>query len=251
MKLRLINPKHYFNEFKQLTKFVITPFYNSKNALTISQKIEGTWTMLIVKFFLAIIVGVSIGIFYEAENLTTSNMAERFPSPAVLFLVTMIMSVLEEVAFRLSLKFKPSFLALTFGVIAYYIVSKGFYHTKLSDVHDHFAERFIISFIIMIATYAISSIPKVKIKLETFWQDNFRWILYFLCFGFAWSHIFNYELTMFHLLLMPIITLDKLISAFCYGYVRVRYGFLYAVSMHMCWNTIGLIVILISGTGAD
>lgn len=85
MKLKLINPKHYFNEFRELSKFVINPTYDSNKSLTITQKIEGTWTMFIVKFALAIIVGVSIGIFYEPENLTTSNMGERFPSPAVLF----------------------------------------------------------------------------------------------------------------------------------------------------------------------
>jgi len=251
MKLRFINPKHYLNEFKQLFKFVITPVYNSNNTLTISQKIEGTWRMFIVKFALAILVGVSIGIFYEAENLTTSNMAERFPSPAVLFLVMIIMSTLEEVAFRLSLKFKPLYFGLTFGVLGYYMVTKGVYQTKLSDVNDHFLERVIIAFIIIIATYAIAVVPKVKIKLEVFWKKHFRWILYILCFGFAWSHIFNYELTLFHLLLIPIITLDKLISAFCFGYVRVHYGFLYAVSLHICWNTMGFIVNLISGTGAN
>ena len=87
MTLKLINPRHYYNEFRQLLKFVINPVYRPNNALTLGQKIEGTWTMFIVKFILAIIVGVSIGIFYDAENKTTISMAERF-SPLALFFVS-------------------------------------------------------------------------------------------------------------------------------------------------------------------
>ena len=56
----------------------ITPVDNRNKALTTSQKIAGTWRMFVVKFVLAIIVGVSIGLFYEAENLTTSSKNELF-----------------------------------------------------------------------------------------------------------------------------------------------------------------------------
>lgn len=242
MKLKLINPKHYFNEFMQLSKFVMNPVYNSNNALTIPQKIEGTWTMFVVKFVLAIIVGVSIGIFYEAENLSKSSMLERFSPLVLLFLSVFALPLLEEVAYRLSLKFKPIFLALTLGVLAYYIVSKGVYHTKISDVYDHFMVRCITAFSIVIVTYPLFSIPKIKRGLELFWKNNFRWIFYSFCLLFAWSHIMNYELTIEHLLFMPLITMDKLVSALCYGYTRVNYGFIYSFAIHMLNNSIGFIV---------
>lgn len=242
MKLKLINPKHYFNEFKQLSRFLINPVYDSNKTLTMPQKIEGTWTMFVVKFILAIIVGVSIGIFYDAENLSKSNMAERF-SPLVLFFLTiLVLPLLEEVAYRLSLKFKPIFLALSLSVLTYYIVSKGVYHTKLSDVYDHFMERCLISLSIVIVTYPLFSIPKIKKGLELFWKNNFRWVFYSFCLVFAWSHIMNYELTLEHLLLMPLITMDKLISGLCYGYARVHYGFIYSFAIHMLNNSIGFIV---------
>lgn len=243
MKLRLINPKHYYNEFKQLLKFVITPAYNSTNAMTTSKKIEGTWTMFIVKLVLGIIVGVSIGIFYDAENKTTISMAERFSPLALFFVSVFALPLLEEIEFRLSLKFKPIFLALTLGALGYSTLSKMLYHAKLSDVYDHFIERASITVSIIIVTYFLFSIPKIKRRLERFWENNFKWILYFLCFGFAWVHGFNYEYaTMFHLLLIPIITIDKLTSAFCYGYVRMKYGFLFSFGLHMCWNAMGFVV---------
>ncbi len=242
MRLKLINPKHYYNEFKQLSKFIITPVYKPNNELTITQKIEGAWTMFVVKFILAIIVGVSIGIFYDAENKTTISMAERFSPPILLVLMVLVLPLLEEIGFRLSLKFKPIFLALTLGTLGYYISSKAIYHAKFSDIHNHFEERIIIVLIILIVTYPLFSIPKIKKSLELFWENNFRWVLYFFLIGFAWVHIFNYELTLEHVLLMPLITMDKLVSAMCYGYARVNYGFIYSFAIHMLNNSIGFIV---------
>jgi len=245
MRLKLVNPKHYYRELRQLTRFVISPTYSTDSALSVSQKIEGTWTMFIVKTALVIIIGVSIGLFYDPDNKTTGSMAERFSPAALLFISVFAFPLLEEIAYRLSLKFKPIYLALTLGVIAYYISSKAVYQTKLSDVHAHFVERVIFVLTTVTVTFPLFSIPKIKQQLELFWKQNFRWIFYFFCLTFAWVHILNYELTLEHILLMPVITLPKLVSAMCYGYVRMHYGFIYCFAIHMLNNGIAFIVRLI------
>lgn len=247
MRFKLITPKQYYKEFKLLLNFVRRPAHIANQTLTTKQKVRGTWKMFVVKFVLAILIGVSIGIFYDAKNITKSSMAARFSLPALLLVSVFILPLLEEVAFRLSLKFKPLFLALTFGVLTYYIASKGVYHTKLSDVYDHFAQRCFIALVMLGITYALTSISKVKNSLEKFWNNHFRGIFYVSCLLFAWIHIFNYELSVEHLLLMPIITLDKLVSALCYGYTRVTYGFIYSLAIHMLNNSIGFIAMLLSG----
>jgi len=237
----------YYNEFQQLLHFIRRPIDNTNQHLTIRQKIKGTWMMFVVKFVLAILVGVSIGIFYDAENITKSSMAARFPIPVLLLISVLILPLLEEIAFRLSLKFKPTFLALTLGVLTYYMVSKDVYHTKLSDVYDHFLQRSFFALMIAGITYVICSITNVRKRLELFWVTNFKWLFYGFCLVFAWIHIFNYELSMEHLLLMPIITLDKLVSALCYGYTRVTYGFVYSLGIHMLNNSIGFMVMVVAG----
>ncbi|WAC02447.1 CPBP family glutamic-type intramembrane protease [Lacinutrix neustonica] len=244
MKLKLIHPKTYYIEFKQLFRFVVNPIYNSTQVLTKPQKIAGTWTMFVVKFVLTVIVGASIGVFYDAENLTTSNMKARFSPLVLLVLSLLILPLLEEGAYRLSLKFKPIFPAITLSIFTYYIFSKGVYHTKLSDVYSHFMERCLIALSVVLVFYPLFSIPKIKHVLELFWTNHFRWIYYGSCLLFAWSHITNYELTIEHLLLMPLITMDKLVSGLCYGYTRVHYGFYYSFAIHMLNNSIGFIVAL-------
>jgi hypothetical protein len=246
MRYKLINPNFYYKEFKQLLRFILAPTYHSKKQHTLVEKIEGTWKMFVVKFVLALVVGIGVGLFYEPENLTKSNMMGRFTSPFILFLVVFILSLLEEFAFRLSLKFKPIFLAITSGVLTYYILSKGIYQTKLSDFENHFIIRLAFVISVIIFSYFIFRVPRIKKKLEEFWKNNFRMILYFFCFGFAWPHILNYELSVLNLLLLPIITLDKLVSAFCYGYVRMNYGFMYSIGTHIIWNSIGFTVSLLT-----
>lgn len=242
MKARLLQPKQYLNEFRALYQFSITPVYTTPQALSRAQKIEGTWKMLVVKFILAAIVGVLVGLLYDPDNKTTASMAQRF-SPPVLFLVSvLILPLLEEMAFRLSMKFRPLYLSLTLGTIAYYIASKVFYQAKLSDIYNSFEERAFIMLAIIIITWPLFSFTPVKTRLAHFWQQQFRWVFYFLCFTFAWIHILNYELNLTHLLLMPLITLPKLVSAMCYGFARINYGFIYSLTIHICNNGIGFVV---------
>ncbi|MBO3697242.1 CPBP family glutamic-type intramembrane protease [Roseivirga sp. E12] len=241
MRLNLLRPRYYWSEFKRLKAFVIAPDHNPYKSLTISEKIEGTWFLFVVKFLLAIIVGVTIGIFFDPENKTTISMAARFSASELFFVTVIALPLLEEVGFRLSLRFRPVFLALTLGVFGYYIASKALYHVKLSDIHTHFTERVTVIGAILIISYPLLSIPKVKKKLERLWQTHFKWIFYIFCLTFAWMHIFNYELSTRHLLLMPLITLPKLVSAVCFGYARINYGFIYSFAIHAANNIIGFI----------
>ncbi len=238
----MLNPKNYYHEFKSFLAFVMAPVYSSGNTLSRAEKAKRTWMMFVIKMILALIVGVAIGVIYDPVNKTTISMTSRF-SPLTLFIVTVfILSFLEEIAFRLSMKFKPIYLASTLAVIAYYVSTKAVYHTKLTDTQEHFEIRLLVTLTILMMSYPLFSTSRVKGVLEHFWSHNFKWIFYVFYFGFAWVHIFNYELTLEHLLLMPLITLPKLVNAFCYGYVRITYGFLYSFAIHALTNTLGFVV---------
>lgn len=238
----MLNPKNYYREFKTFLDFVIDPVYSSDNTLSQGEKAKRTWMMFVIKMVLALVVGVVIGVLYDPVNQTTISMTNRF-SPLTLFIVTVfILSFLEEIAFRLSMKFKPMYLASTLAIIAYYVSTKAIYHTKLSDIQEHFEIRVLSAFAILIICFPLFSISKVKRALEQFWRNNFKWIFYVFYLAFAWVHIFNYEMTLEHLLLMPLITLPKLVNAFCYGYVRINYGFMYSFAIHALTNALGFLV---------
>ncbi|MEP0266333.1 hypothetical protein [Dokdonia sp.] len=163
-----------------------------------------------------------------------------------------ILPFLEEIAFRLSLKFKVLHVTLTLGVLMYYLFTKLIYQVSLSSIDNHFEVRVIVSIFTILISYDIISRLKIKSTLDRFWKKNFKWIFYFFCFTFAWMHILNHELTLKHFLLLPIITLPKLVSAMTYGYVRMHYGFLYSLGLHMFWNSFAFIqLVYFVGSGTD
>ncbi len=251
MKVRFLNPFHYLKVAKQLVTFIITPLDQPNRQLKVSDKILGTWTVFVIKMVATIVVSLFVGLIYDPVNQTSARHSYTF-SPLMLVLVAVILlPLLEEIAFRLSLRFKPIYLSLTAAVFAYYITTKGVYSTNLSNVTDHFTIRILVAGLILISSYSIVSMPKVRHYLEGFWKANFRWVFYSLCLCFALVHLFNYDQTLWLILLFPLIILSKLIGALCYGFIRIQYGFIYSIGLHFCWNALGVIMTLIPAVASD
>jgi len=75
-------------------------------------------------------VGSLLDLVYKPKNLTSVSMSERFEPLLLLLVGGIILPMFEEIAFRLSLKFKPIYLALTAGTFTYYILTKAVFKTK-------------------------------------------------------------------------------------------------------------------------
>ncbi|MDY8135969.1 CPBP family glutamic-type intramembrane protease [Aquimarina sp. 2201CG5-10] len=251
MSLSLINPKYYFNEFKKFIKYSIYPKPIETTTESALKKIKGTWVIFIIKTVLTIIVGIIVTSIYDPANKTSLRWQQEYSNYYIFFLSIILLPLLEEIAFRLSLKFKPLYLSLTIGVLSYYFLTKVVYKTSFSNTEVYIIHRALISIIIMLCSYFIVVQNKIKDKLQGFWKANFRWIFYFLCITFAWMHILNYGITLKHVLLLPLITLPKLISALSYGYIRMHFGFAYSLGLHMCWNSLGFIMSLFPAINND
>ncbi|SEK47158.1 hypothetical protein SAMN04487910_0603 [Aquimarina amphilecti] len=251
MKLRFVNLKHYYQEFLNLIHYSLNPVYIEPDKKTVFQNVKGTWTIFVIKTVLTIIIGGLVTIIIDPVNQTKIRWNELYSTGTIFLLSIIILPLLEEIAFRLSLKFKPIYVPFTVSVLTYYAVTKGVYHTSLSNTENHFKIRVLIALIALIIFSIILFQSRIKNTLDRFWNINFKWIFYALSVSFAWMHILNYEINVKHILLLPLITLPKLVSAISYGYIRMHYGFLYSLGLHMCWNSIGFIMSLFSTVGAD
>lgn len=240
MQYPFIKPRYYYSLFKDIFGFVKKPRNMKDLEKSTKFKIYDTIGLFILKIFFLIPISIFIGLVHDPENLTTISLAERFP-PLTLFLVTVvILPMVEEVGFRLSLKFKPIYLALTSGVFLYDFLSKVVFRTKLSAIDESFITRISLSIGLVLLLYPIINRQAIKQKLTIIWDNHFRSIYYISCISFAWLHIFNYELTSITLLLLPLITLPQLLTAIISGYTRVSFGFKYPLFYHMINNLIFL-----------
>ncbi len=239
MNYPLIKPKYYFSLFKEIFNFVKNPNNNRNLTKSTKQKIYDTIGLLVIKMLFLIPVIIFFAAIYDPENIQEGNMSERF-TPIVLLLVgVVILPFLEEALFRLSLKFKTSYLALTSSVFCYYVLTKLIFHTKFSAIDESFLIRVVISVSLGIVLYPILNIKSLKNTLGEFWTQHFRSIYYVSCLVFAWMHYSKYDLNWTNVLLLPILTLPQLMSAIIYGYIRVSYGFQYPLLLHMSNNLLG------------
>lgn len=240
MQYPLVKPRYYFSLFKDIVEFVKNPDHMKDSDKSTKQKVYDTIGLFIVKIVFLIPASVLIGLLHDPENLTKASLAERF-SPLMLLLITVIiLPVVEEVGFRLSLKFKPIYLALSFGVFLYYLLTKAVFYTKITAIDESFVTRIGFAVGLVVLLYPLLNMKPVKERLADFWENNFRTIYYLSCVLFAGIHIFNYEMNWVNFAFLPLITLPQLMSGIISGYTRTAFGFQYPMLFHMSTNLIAV-----------
>lgn len=240
MNYRLIKPKYYISLFKDVLSFIKTPHNQPDSEKSISLKICDTIGLFILKMILLIPLVLFFAFIYDPENVQSTNMAERFSPIALLFIGGLLLPLVEEIAFRLSLVFNSIYLSLSSSVLLYYLLTKAVFHTKISLVDESFVLRVSVALSFGTLLFIILNLKTVNAKVAQFWHSHFRYIFYISCLVFAWMHISKYEFIWVNIILLPIITLPQLLSAIIYGYTRVSFGFKYPLLLHTSMNTIAI-----------
>ena len=244
MTLKLISPTYYLWLIKRLFLFLLHPSAKQDKSLAKVDKIRDVIILFLLKFVTSSILAIAIKSFLNYDNTGFAEAKTLYSPILLLILGVVILPLIEEIAFRLMMLFKPEHLSLSFAVLVYYIFTKGFFQTYVTDIDNFFLTRVTIGFISGFAMYFI--VLKHEPKFRKFWELNFKWIYYSSFVLFAWIHILNYDITLEVLLLMPILTLPQLIGGVVYGFVRVKYGFVYSCILHGLNNIvpIGLTLVL-------
>jgi hypothetical protein len=240
MQYPLIKPRYYLSLFKDIVNFVRKPTNKEQLDKPTKLKIYDTIGLFVVKLFFLVPASVLIGLLHDPENLTKASFADRFSLPMMFLVAVIILPIIEEVCFRLSLKFRPIYLALSSGVLLYYLLTKAVYRTSNTVVDESFFLRLGLAIGFIVLLYPILSMKAVSRRLALLWDNNFRFIYYASCILFAGVHIFNYELNWLNLVLLPLITLPQLFSGIISGYTRVSFGFQYPLLFHISTNLIAV-----------
>lgn len=235
MTQKLINPKYYYHLFIAIIQFVQNPTLREEEGMTNREKLINTLILLIIDFCLVAVV-VALSLSLRPKNLGMSNLQDSI-SPSIHFLwLVIVMPLMEETTFRLSLVFKPIFLSLSIAMSAYYFMTFYLLDISITDINHYFLIRVGIS--LLLGSIAFLVLKKNADYINRFWNNNFRWIFYFSILTFGFAHISNYALSIRNVLLAPIIVLPQLICGVFLGYIRVKYGFIYSYASHLINNSI-------------
>lgn len=233
----LIKSKYYRKLLLEIYAFIKTPRPERDRIKSVKDKLYDTIGLFILKMLFLIPVMLFFAVVYDPENVQSQSMADRFSPFILLFVGGLLLPLVEEVAFRLSLVFKPSNLALSSSALFYYLLTKAVFHTKISAYDETFLLRFGISLGFGGFVFIVFNRSSIRQHWEKLWVSNYRFIYYATCIVFAWMHISKYELIWLNVLLLPILTLPQLMSAIIYGYTRVVFGFQYPLLVHITTNT--------------
>lgn len=236
MTYPFVKPTFYLRLIKDVWRFIKEPSALPLKGLSVRDKIYDTLGLFLIKLVFSLLLANVLAIFYEPKNITDVRMAERFSPFAYLLVGGLMLPLYEETCFRLSLRFKPIYAALTLTALSYYVLTKAIYRTNLSLVDETFYKRVGLSIGVGIIAFIVTYRKKIAQKLSVLWENNIRRIYYLSCLLFAWLHIFNFEGNLTNMLLLPILTLPQLFSATIAGYTRLGFGFAYPLLVHMGTN---------------
>ncbi len=225
--------------FIEFLKFIYKPREENDKNSSIYRKMYRTVLLFIGSFPLTLILTIVIT-YITNKSVKIHESVDNYNFN--LFILTcLIIPLIEEVAFRLPLRYSNISLALSITVLSFYTINYFFTLKDHFDTENYFFLRIVLSILIGIIFYLFC--VKYSDNFVKLYKNNFNIIFYFFAVLFALMHISNYEFTLDTLLLAPIITLPKLISSFIAGFVRVKYGFIYCLFLHSCHNMIPFLII--------
>ncbi|HYD92428.1 MAG TPA: CPBP family intramembrane glutamic endopeptidase, partial [Flavobacterium sp.] len=154
-------------------------------------------------------------------------------------LVVVAIPFIEEVIFRLPLKFGR--ITLNFIVPIMLLGAAGM--TGSAQMPALAISLILIIFFFIFNRRALN-------WLETIWQFRFGWVFYGFTFLFAFIHITNYQVTWLTVALFPLLLAPQFFAGFFIGYTRLRSGFFWGAAFHMLHNGLFVIPALIAMANA-
>lgn len=149
----------------------------------------------------------------------------------------------EEILFRLCLRYSKLNLAVGAGFC--FLI----YFSPLVKGRGIFGEDHPLSLrigLVLIVSATVYSIlqnnPVLDHCLTKFWSSHFKLIFYLSLIVFALIHVSNFEINPKLFIAAPLVTLPQLAGGFMFGYVRLKYGIVYAILLHGANNFLPFLV---------
>ncbi|MFM6947851.1 MAG: lysostaphin resistance A-like protein [Aquirufa sp.] len=132
----------------------------------------------------------------------------------------------------------PIEILVILGVIMIPLIEELFFRLYLRFRHNLLAQ------LIILLTSITGKPNKIKVKthLANFWTNQFRAIFYFSAIVFGLVHLSNYDYSVSLFLVAPLLVAPQFIVGLFLGYLRVKHNVMVGFFFHAIHNTIFLII---------
>ncbi len=206
--------------FHALWRFIKKPVELSEDKASLQLKIGTCGALFLIQIppllvLMALVGGLEqLGLWDEDMHSLQKIFQEM--EPVLIFFFAVIMApLLEEVMFRLILRFRSNFLIL-------WSIHIG--------VALHLGQK--------------RSLLKTARKV---WDKFYGWIFYLMTMAFGLMHIMNFEPSLNIYLLAPILVAPQILIGINLGYLRVRFGLIWSILFHAFYNGVLMSIALLTG----
>lgn len=227
-----------FNFFKN-------PDPNPMIQQTTSNRIKWLLFLLILEIPFAFVAGKMQQFLFRAGLISskghfTENLMQEYSPFIVAALVIVLLPFLEEIIFRLPLRFKKiNFLPLI--IYSNLVLGYAMYVYLKMPLFLAFPIPPTIFVWLIIVLYKRETCEKWKLLFS----GNFRIVFYSLTILFALMHLTNFQYSNGLLLFAPIVVLPQLIGGLFMGFLRIKQGFIWGFFLHALHNTIFMLPMLL------
>lgn len=228
---------------KDFFYFLIYPYPRPSVTVSIRKKIVITFILLILYWSLCIIFAMLSGLltmifrpdFISTPLVTPNKVLASDHNLLLLFIITFIVPIIEELTFRLGLtEFNYTKVRISLSLIVAVIILLIL--RLFTDVGAFFPRETTCFFLVYYGVYCILGLfifiilPIFKLQLMKFslcWERYFSVLLYSSILLFTCTHIFTTS---------PVGLIPIFILACIFSYSRVSLGFKYALILHIFIN---------------
>lgn len=153
----------------------------------------------------------------------------------VIITICLLGPVIEEIFFRLPLLKKYAILfIISLGIIAISFYKESYFNSSLLIA--------IVSFFVYLIRVFLMWKSQFKKRFSTFflntlYRKHYKYLFYGITILFSLIHVPNYNWTNQNLIHGISILSISFITDLSFGYLMIRCGFIYSLSLHIIWNT--------------
>jgi hypothetical protein len=188
--------------------------------------------------FIVLILGLVISQVVQSEDSLLQEVLENMSGWLIVMTGVLFVPTVEEIVFRLPLRGTVQTLTPALSLFLWFLIS-WLGGSQIS----------VLSGCVLIALNVFvwsKSWRKINTQIEQIYQTYPRWIFYGSAIAFGAIHITNYERHIWPLL--PLVVLPQILVGLWFGFMRSRYGFIWAVCSHGFYNGTLLIPFVLLST---
>ncbi len=228
---------------KKYIAFILHPSSSDVDRQSFAVKIQSIIILLIFHVLIIIILSVlnSLLIHYGLIMPITNTSSWNSVQSRILLLLPLVLGpILEEISFRLwigNAKYIP--ISFTVGFLVVNLFIRGFISIGSLIQNVPFLASSAIIYVFL--TFLIKRSP-IKVQQVNLYP---RVSIFISAILFGFIHITHFIISKNVILLSPIIIMPFLIMGILYGYIRVKFGFGYAIATHVLYNVLAIINIFL------